>query len=494
MDVTSAPNIEATTGLVNIRVRQHTHLLRWFGCIAPTLISLLALSLSAAAYAKAASVGGSTTPIREPSPPPAFPPPWPPQATWLKTCDAVNLPRFMAEQVQRDTFYAKMEQCSKGGIYMWGFGSLLNSFSIPKKPSEVRPYVVNGLKRAWAAAGPVQMEIQALAVAPSTESSCSGGFSSHTSFLHDKPRWADEIWCREATEGNLVFEFIYVPPRLKALMDGQRFFHWKSDSDPLPPSVEMADACLYTNVPPSATLYAPNDWYRLLQTYVDTVLIGALALGGETFVERTVLTTGFWSTDAWQQDRDQGYYPRSPNDLYCAYDGMAHIDGGACSKLLPVDFRFDWSACMAYQAERSLGVTLCEVLAVTTRNGEAVDRRTWLARVAAFVDKKLGEADLDWFVRTDAVDDYGVSHSVYDSLPTARLPSWTRTAKGAHSLLSLRPRAGGWPRLCDASGAPVWRGQNRTEVSSCTQQGLCSPSWRSERAWLANAPPGLCES
>lgn len=96
----------------------------------------------------------------------------------------------MSEKPQRDTFYGKMEQCT-GGIYMWGFGSLLNSFSIPKSPAAVQPYVVQGLKRGWAAAGPVQMEIQALAIVPDNESSCSGGFSSHTHLMQDKPRWAE---------------------------------------------------------------------------------------------------------------------------------------------------------------------------------------------------------------------------------------------------------------------------------------------------------------
>lgn len=305
------------------------------------------------------------------------------------------------------------------------------------------------------------------------------------------PTHDSEIWCREATEGNLIFEFIYVPSRLKELMTGQRFFSWKSEMDPAPPSTEMADVCLYTNVPPSATLFAPNSWYRLLQTYVDTVLIGALALGGEVFVERTILSTGFWAPSFWDNDRDQGFYPRSPNDLYCAYDGLAFIDGGACPKLL-LDYRFDWAACMVYQQGRALGETVCSVLAVTDAAGQPVNRSIWRQRVATFVDKKLGEAHLGWFVDTLATDQYGHPQQVYDARLSRDLADWTRTDKGSNSLLALRGTAGSWPRLCDQSGAPVWRGQNLSNTTACAHQGVCSLSWLAQRGWLQEATLGAC--
>ena len=78
--------------------------------------------------------------------------------------------------------------------------------------------------------------------------------------LSDKLSRADKVWCREATEGNLVYEFIYVPARLRDLMDGQQFFQYGTPA----PSEELAGACLYTNVPPSATPSAATPAYRQL--------------------------------------------------------------------------------------------------------------------------------------------------------------------------------------------------------------------------------------
>lgn len=241
----------------------------------------------------------------------------------------------------------------------------------------------------------------------------------------------------------------------------------------------------------------------MLQTYVDTVVIGALVLGGEDFVEQTILTTGFWSMDEWDDDRQQMFYPRSPADLYCSYAGNPKSDGGVCSKRLP-GYRFDWETCVAYASERGLGDggnVICNVLAVTDAKGNEVRREAWLGRVESFVDEKLSQADLTWFSQTEAPTNPtkggGKDSGVYKGKKTNDLPMWTRTVK-TKSLLSLRKgqntNSTKWERLCDEKGTPVWRGEiaKDTTAKVCPEQGRCSRSWLAQRSWLDGVSRAVC--
>jgi hypothetical protein len=287
-------------------------------------------------------------------------------------------------------------------------------------------------------------------------------------------------------------------------------------------------------VDPFATLFAATPTQRMLQTYVDAVLIGALVIGGEHFVEQTILTTGFWSTNEWDNDRDQMYCTVSPSDLYCSYAGNAHSDGGVCSKIIP-GYRFDWDTCSRYTAERGLtsglsGLSttnnsnvdnsvvdgrkgdaksdleneknnvICNVLAVTDEVGNEVPRTVWLERVAVFVDEKLIQADLAWFDLIQAPTNpltggkEGEKVEVYEGKDTNQLSVWSRTVKET-SLLSLRKGQNEknatngknkWERLCDEFGDPVWRGDiaKGAEGKLCPEQGRCSQSWFAQRDWL----------
>ena len=206
-------------------------------CTPALIVSFLALVVSSIALFIALHPTAPTAadnPTLSPSPSPSS---WPPENEWLVTCAQSNYQKFETEKKARDTFYAKMERCRKGGLYNWGFGSLLNSFSIPARADDLHPYNIKGLERGWAKAGPTSMEIQALNIVPNPLHATTGGFSSHQRYLNDKPGWADEMWCREVTEGNLVFEFVYVPEQLKDLMSGQKFFQY--DSTTSPPSAQL---------------------------------------------------------------------------------------------------------------------------------------------------------------------------------------------------------------------------------------------------------------
>ena len=409
------------------------------------------------------------------------------EAAWLKTCRGGLEAEFLRQKAARDAFYEKLLQCKEGGVHMWGFGSLLNAFSIPKPPSQVHPYVVKGLKRDWS-------EVGGMAIEASRNASCPGGFSSHAPFLRDKPAWADRIWCREVTGGRLVLEFIYVPPRLKHLMAGQKYFHWESSSNPAPPDATMADACLYTNVPAEGTATAHHKKRPLLQTYVDTVLLGALALGGESYVHRVILTTGMWPRRHWVNDRHQPLYVRSPEDLFCAYAGQPLIHScqspngvaceGRCSKLIE-GYRFDWDECTAYQAARGNGQRVCEILAVTDALGAPVKKEAWVKRAEAFVDATLAAVDVRWFTPHEAADAFGVLQPVYMMPSAAKAsPPWTGSDKGSYSLLASRKQPQVPSEHCG-------RSESQGARPSCTD-GICSPTWLSQRPWMQRVADPTC--
>ena len=75
---------------------------------------------------------------------------------------------------------------------------------------------------------------------------------------------------------------------------------------------------------------------------------------------------------------------------------------------------------MAYQQHRGLGQLLCDVLAVTTPEGGAVERSLWLERVASFVDRKLGEAALEWYQQREVTPGVVVTNGRRSSLLDAK--------------------------------------------------------------------------
>jgi len=402
-----------------------------------------------------------------------------------------------ADTMQRESFYSKMLQC-KGGLYMWGFGSLLNAFTIPKIPTDVHPYTIAGLERGWAANGPANYEIMALGVEPNLQKQVTGGFSSHANYIDAgkaeqdrclmKQAWSEAVWCREVTEAHLKMEFIYVPSELQGLMGDQEFFHYGKNP---PPSDTMRDACIYTNVP-SNPLVPPTAPYRLLQTYIDTVMIGALLLGGDDFVERTILTTGFWSNEYWQNDRESPYYVRSPSDIFKNYNGENHpktpvnVDGSR--------YRLTFKQCIEDMSAKHGEVEalfICQVMAVCMEDAikasfaqvaliscSSTDNNAmhaeWLQRVEDYVDHKLGQAKLTYFT---------LDRNVYMGKETDDLPfeQWEPQTSG--TLLSLRKDYDSWKRLCAQDGTPLWRGDISVDftTTNCGDQTIQGESYKTQR-------------
>jgi len=284
---------------------------------------------------------------------------------------------------------------------------------------------------------------------------------------------------------------------LKHLMAGQKYFHWESSSNPAPPDATMTDACLYTNVPSAGTATAHHEQNPLLQTYVDTVLLGALALGGEAYVQRVVLTTGMWPRLHWVNDRSEQLYLRSPGDLFCAYAGQPLTSScqsqygiacqGRCSKLIK-GYRFDWDECTAYQRARGIGQRVCEVLAVTDAMGTPVKKDAWIRQVEAFVDATLAAVDVRWFTSHEAMDATGVLQPVYMVPAAARAAlAWTDTDKGSNSLLANRKQLHPPSKHCGSSAS-----DSDGLQPLCTMDGACSPTWLSLRPWMRKSVDPVC--
>ena len=335
---------------------------------------------------------------------------------WLAVLLCLHLSSYATKTPSSSTFFSKMSRCREVGLFMWGFGSLMNALSVPVRPDDVHVHAVPlPLVRGWSPYGGMALEHARGPPFPGT-------LVSHARFLDDADAWRQEVWEREVAPGGLAFEFVSLPPSLRHLAAGQSFV--------APYAVTNASACVYTSVPTRGKIVAHDADAPLLQTYVDTVVLGAFVTGGEAFVERVLRTTSAWPRDHWIDDRAAPRYPRAPRDLFCAYAG----GGGDCAHSIE-GYRFDWDACTAYARGRGVAQDpLCAVVATTDARETRVSERAWVRRVEAFVDSKLAQADLAWYERLWRADVHGRAQVVYDPRPSSTV-RWTRTSR---SLLHLR--------------------------------------------------------
>lgn len=338
-----------------------------------------------------------------------------------------------------------------------------------------------------------------------------------------KQKWAESVWCREVTEANLDMEFIYVPEHLKHFQDTQKFF--KYGANEAPPGYEKA--CIYTNVP-QKPLQQPKLSHRLLQTYVDTVLMGALVLGGDRYVEETILTTGYWSKSFWQDDRPSPYYVRSPRDIFKNYNGEPHPktpmrdgkyyrftyeqcmsdmelahDGGQQIKLAQTGHESDGAdgaqksggsgiSFLQTQSDRLGGHNqariICDVMAVCkesnvdtgakmsdcSNNDYSAMQDNWLTRVQKYVDEKLAQTQKAYF------DEGSEVLMGKDMTEKSDIPKFGSPGDG---LIGLRQGSSGllpWPRLCEGA-LPVWRANADGDAAPCSDQSLNGESYLTQR-------------
>jgi cation transport regulator ChaC len=168
--------------------------------------------------------------------------------------------------------------------YLFGYGSLIDAASRAKTGDTGRAYPVRvvGLQRAWHVVAP-RSGYTVLGVTPRQKASCNGVLIEIAP--HELPRF-------DARER--LYHRVIVPQQAVTSLSGER--------------LSFTTIWAYVTSRPGE----PSDAYPLVQSYIDVVLTGCLAIGVDFAVE-FIQTTRGWSP-AWLNERTHPRYQRAMTD------------------------------------------------------------------------------------------------------------------------------------------------------------------------------------